>query len=174
MGDTKMKKLNKTQLRNVILQEMKDLEEARLGKKGKEYIEKTGRFGKLASFGVDRLLQTELFDEMMLQLKRKLFTFGIDPNEMAEIEKLLSDYIVFETPGDTMPMNDSDGMTDMGADVDSVGITMSGMEDLDGVALPAPDLDIDTDVDSDSDTEGLRLVAELMARRNRRIKRNRK
>ena len=89
MGDINMKKLNKSQLRKVILQEMKDLEEARLGKKGKEYIEKTGRFGKLASFGVDRLLQTRLFDEMMMALKQKLFGFGIDPNEMAEIEKIL-------------------------------------------------------------------------------------
>ena len=169
-----MKKLNKVQLRKVILQEMKDLEEARLGKKGKEYIEKTGRFGKLASFGVDRLLQTELFDEMMLQLKRKLFSFGIDPNEMAEIEKLLSDYIVFETPGDTMPMGDSDGMVDMTSDSDIDGMDMSGMEDVGGITLPAPDLDIDMDVDSDSDIEGLRLVAELMARRNRRMKKSKK
>lgn len=170
MGDINMKKLNKSQLRKVILQEMKDLEEARLGKKGKEYIEKTGRFGKLASFGVDRLLQTRLFDEMMMALKQKLFGFGIDPNEMAEIEKLLADYIVFESPGDTMAMGDSDGMTDL--DVDSDGMSMMGMDDISGVTLPTPESAMDND--SDSDFEGLRLVAELMARRNRRIQKARK
>lgn len=167
-----MKKLNKSQLRKVILQEMKDLEEARLGKKGKEYIEKTGRFGKLASFGVDRLLQTRLFDEMMMALKQKLFGFGIDPNEMAEIEKLLADYIVFESPGDTMAMGDSDGMTDLDVDSDSDGMSMMGMDDMGGVALPTPAAAMDND--SDSDFEGLRLVAELMARRNRRMQKARK
>ena len=146
MGDINMKKLNKAQLRKIILQEMHDLEEAKLGGRAEAFLKDKVKFGGAAAKALNYLMGTGFFEEMMKEVEAKL-SQTLTPDAILRVKMAMKDYIDFELGDiDMAPApEDSDGMAYLdsdGVDVDDVYASSPYFDDsIDLPMAPTPSID---------------------------------
>lgn len=135
MGDINMKKLNKAQLRKIILQEMHDLEEAKLGGRAEAFLKDNVKFGGAAAKALNYLMGTGFFEEMMKEVEGKL-SQTLTPDAILRVKMAMKDYIDFELGDvDMAPaLGDSDGMASL--DSDGVDVDASSPYFDDSIDLP--------------------------------------
>jgi len=130
-----MKKLNKAQLRKIILQEMHDLEEAKLGGRAEAFLKDKVKFGGAAAKALNYLMGTGFFEEMMKEVEGKL-SQTLTPDAILRVKMAMKDYIDFELGDIDMAPEalDSDGMAPL--DSDGVDVDASSPYFDDSIDLP--------------------------------------
>ena len=123
-----MKKLNKAQLRKIILQEMHDLEEAKLGGRAEAFLKDKVKFGGAAAKALNYLMGTGFFEEMMKEVEGKL-SQTLTPDAILRVKMAMKDYIDFELGDIDMgpALGDSDGISleADGVEVDAVATSFT-------------------------------------------------
>lgn len=162
-----MKKLNKSQLRKIILQEMHDLEEAKLGGRAEAFLKDNVKFGGAAAKALNYLMGTGFFEEMMKEVEAKL-SQTLTPDAILRVKMAMKDYIDFELGDIDMGPDalDSDGMASLdsdGADVEAFSPYFSG--DIAMAEIPG------TDNLSDLSESLTRDAVRRILRKSRRVRR---